>query len=164
MSLMKRLGLTGLGGAVAIAAGTVGYFEGKENQAYVDPVGVVTICYGHTATARIGQTHTDQECERLLEQDLGKAFGAVDRLVRVELTPTQRAALASFVYNVGQGAFERSTLLRKLNQGKVVEACNELPRWVYADGRVLRGLVTRRQTERELCLYDEGNWLAGEEE
>lgn len=64
---------------------------------------------------------------------------------------TRRAALASFVYNVGEGQFSRSTLLRKLNAGDAREACAELSRWVYAGGRVLTGLVKRRAAERELC-------------
>ncbi|NIC05250.1 lysozyme [Halomonas sp. DX6] len=161
--MLKRLALPlATASAVAIAAGTVGYFEGKENSAYIDPVGVVTICYGHTSTARIGQTHSDAECERLLQQDLGEAFEAVERHVDAELPPTREAALASFVYNVGEGAFARSTLLRRLNAGQVQEACDELLRWVYAGGRVLRGLVTRRQAERELCLMEPEHILAGE--
>lgn len=153
MSWLTRIGVPTIGaGAVAIAAVTVGFFEGKENQAYYDPVGVVTICYGHTATARIGQTHSDEECEVLLQQDLGKAFDAVDRHVTVELPETREAALASFVYNVGESAFARSTLLKRLNAGHVRAACNELLRWVHAKGVRLQGLVNRRQAERELCL------------
>ncbi|WP_052052443.1 lysozyme [Halomonas salina] len=153
--MMKRLGLGVGASALALAVGTVSHFEGKRNDAYVDPVGVVTICYGHTATARIGQTHSDEECERLLAGDLGDAFDAVDTRVRVDLPPTRRAALASFVYNVGSGAFGRSTLLRKLNAGDTVAACNELDRWVYAGGNELPGLVRRRDVERWLCLYAE---------
>lgn len=155
MKWTKRIGVPAAGaGAVAIAAATVGFFEGKENQAYHDPVGVVTICYGHTATARIGQTHSDKECEALLKQDLGDAFEAVDRHVKVELPDTREAALASFVYNVGEGAFAKSTLLRKLNAGRVKAACNELLRWVHAGGIRLQGLVNRRMAERELCLME----------
>ncbi|CAM0557115.1 hypothetical protein EHLJMEHL_02203 [Vreelandella titanicae] len=155
MNWRNRIGLPAIGAAaIAIAAATVGFFEGKENQAYHDPVGVVTICYGHTATARIGQTHSDAECEALLKQDLGKAFEAVDRHISVELPPTREAALASFVYNVGEGAFARSTLLRRLNAGQVREACDELLRWVHAGGIRLQGLVNRRLAERELCLLD----------
>ena len=71
---------------------------------------------------------------------------------QVALPEPPRAALASFVYNVGEGNFARSTLLRKLNQGDLRGACHELSRWVYAGGRKLNGLVSRRATERELCL------------
>lgn len=166
MRWKKRIGLPAIGaGAIAIAAATVGFFEGKENQAYHDPVGVVTICYGHTATARIGQTHSDEECEALLKQDLGHAFDAVERHVTVALPATREAALASFVYNVGEGAFARSTLLRRLNAGNVKAACDELLRWVHAGGVRLQGLVNRRYAERELCLMepDEVPEMAGSE-
>lgn len=163
MSLATRLGLSAL--AVTLAVGTAKHFEGRENTAYRDPVGIVTICYGHTATARIGQTHSDEECERLLEDDLGDAFAAVNRHTTVDLPPTREAALASFVYNVGEGAFRGSTLLRKLNAGDVVGACNELSRWVNAGGRELPGLVRRRDVERWLCLYDEYvQWIGADHE
>lgn len=164
MTGLKRLTLAA-GAAGALAVGTVSHFEGKRNEAYVDPVGVVTICYGHTATARIGQTHSDERCRELLAGDLGAAFDAADEHVEVDLPPTRRAALASFVFNVGAGAFQRSTLLRKLNAGQVVEACHELSRWVYAGGEKLPGLVLRRDVERWLCLYDEyATLVAGDDE
>lgn len=149
--IKKRLAVASLGAALSIAALLVSWYEGKENTAYRDPVGIVTICYGHTATAKLGQTHTDEECERLLQGDLGEAMAAVGQHVKVPLPVERRAALASFVYNVGEGAFRKSTLLRKLNQGDTAGACAELSRWVYAGGEVLPGLVKRRQTERELC-------------
>ena len=76
----------------------------------------------------------------------------VDRRAKVELPEPTRAALASFVYNVGAGNFARSTLLRKLNQGDLRGACHELSRWVYAGGKRLNGLVSRRATEKEICL------------
>ncbi len=151
MSVKTRIVTATLTAALGVAGAVVAYYEGKENRAYRDPVGIVTICYGHTTTARLGQTHTDEECDRLLQADLGKAFEAVDRYVRVPLPVERRAALASFVYNVGEGAFKNSTLLRKLNQGDIAGACKELDRWIYAKGQVLPGLVKRRSTERELC-------------
>jgi lysozyme len=61
-------------------------------------------------------------------------------------------AIVSFTFNVGEGNLRRSTLLRKLNAGDIVGACNELPRWNKAGGRVLPGLVKRRAEERALCL------------
>lgn len=140
-----------LAGSLATAVSVVAYFEGRELVGYVDPVGIPTVCYGHTATARVGQVKTDAECEQLLQQDLGIALAAVDRHLP-SLPPTTRAALGSFTYNVGTGAFQSSTLLRKAKAGDLVGACNELSRWVYAGGRVLNGLVRRREAERELCL------------
>lgn len=138
-------------GSLAMAVSVVGYFEGRQLIGYVDPVGIPTVCYGHTATAVVGQARSAAECEALLQQDLGIALAAVDRHLP-NLPPATRAAMGSFVYNVGTGAFQSSTLLRKAKAGDLVGACNELPRWVYAGGRVLNGLVRRRAAERELCL------------
>ncbi|MCA8865618.1 MULTISPECIES: lysozyme [unclassified Halomonas] len=152
MSLKRRLTIGATAGALSIATAVVSYYEGYQPTAYRDPVGVATICYGHTATARMGQTLSQERCTQLLQADLGHAFTAVDRRAQVDLPPPTRAALASFVYNVGEGAFARSTLLRKLNAGDLRGACHELSRWVYAGGRKLNGLVKRRATERELCL------------
>ncbi|MEL7611313.1 lysozyme [Vreelandella titanicae] len=152
MSLKRRLAIGATAGALSIATAVVSYYEGYQPTAYRDPVGVPTICFGHTATARMGQTLSQERCTQLLQADLGHAFSAVDRRAQVDLPPPTRAALASFVYNVGEGAFARSTLLRKLNAGDLRGACHELSRWVYAGGRKLNGLVKRRATERELCL------------
>ena len=147
MSLKTRV----IGGAMAIALPLVGYYEGRNLAAYLDPVGIPTICYGSTAGVTLGQTRTAAECDALLAAELGEAIAAVDRLSRTPQPDTRRAALGSFAYNVGAGAFERSTLLRKLNNGDVAGACAELSRWVYAKGRQLGGLVKRRAAERELC-------------
>jgi len=140
-----------IAGSLAMAGSIVGYYEGRELIGYLDPVGIPTICDGHTATAKLGQVKTDAECEELLQQDLGWALAAVDKHLP-SVPPATRAALGSFVYNVGVGNFESSTLLRKAKAGDMVGACNELPRWVYAKGRKLNGLVTRRESERQLCL------------
>lgn len=147
MSLRNRV----LGGALAIALPFVGFYEGRSLLAYLDPVGIPTICDGITQGVKLGQVKTDAECDALLAAELSKAIAVVDLLALKPQPDTRRAALGSFVYNVGAGAFERSTLLRKLNTGDVAGACAELSRWVYAKGRQLAGLVKRRAAERELC-------------
>lgn len=152
MGLKTKLGVSLAAGAVSIAAAVVSFYEGYEPTAYRDPVGIPTICYGHTATVRMGQTLSQAECTALLQHDLGDAFAVVDRRTQVELPEPTRAALASFVYNVGAGNFARSTLLRKLNEGDLRGACYELSRWVYAGGKQLNGLIKRRATEQEICL------------
>ncbi len=146
-----RRTVIGLTGALALAMPVVAFYEGNRLSAYRDPVGIPTICYGSTSGVRMGQTKTQAECDALLAAELGEAIAAVDRLSRQPQPDTRRAALGSFVYNVGPGAFERSTLLRKLNAGDVAGACAELSRWVYAGGTRLTGLVRRRAAERELC-------------
>ena len=151
MSLQTRITSFALGAATVLATTVVGHYEGKELEAYRDVVGVPTICFGHTEGVHIGQTLTNEQCDELLKQDLGSAFEVVDRYTSVSLTIERRAALASFVFNVGEQAYRQSTLLRKLNAGETKAACAELSRWVYAKGQKYQGLVARRKTERELC-------------
>lgn len=76
---------------------------------------------------------------------------AIDPLIKVRIPEPTRAALYSFTYNVGSGAFASSTLLKKLNSGDVPGACKELQRWTYAGGKQMKGLITRREIEREVC-------------
>lgn len=149
--LRKKLIAAGAGAALSIAAIVVSHFEGLETSAYKDPIGIPTICYGHTATAKLGQVKTEKECDGLLKADLQVALDAVDKYVKVEMPVERRAAFVSFVYNVGAGNFARSTLLKKLNGGDAAGACAELDKWIYAGGRVLPGLVKRRAEERALC-------------
>jgi lysozyme len=127
-------------------------WEGLSTKAYYDPVGIPTICYGHTRGVEIGDTLTRERCDELLQTELKDYLEAVDAYVRLPMPDTRRAALTSFAYNVGVGNFERSTLLRKMNAGDIRGACNELSRWVFARGIKLRGLVRRREAERQLCL------------
>lgn len=152
-ALIKKLAAYGLTGAVSFSAGIVGPFEGKENTSYIDIAGVPTICWGHTGSeVRLGQTLSDEMCAQLLAEDLGHAHQVVRNAVTAPQPPEREGALASFVYNVGAGAFQRSTLLRLLNAGRIREACDQLLRWVYADGEKSRGLERRRKVEREYCL------------
>lgn len=150
MGIQAKL-IAGSGSALVLAAALVGFYEGNHPTAYDDPVGIPTICYGHTASVKPGQTLSDARCDELLAADLGHAFRVLDASVTVPLPATRRAALASFIYNVGVGSFQRSTLLQKLNAGDAAGACAELSRWVKAGGRELPGLVIRRAAERELC-------------
>jgi len=140
-----------IAGSLAASASITAYFEGERLTTYLDPVGIPTVCYGHTGTATMGETKTLEECKYLLAKDLGWALSEVDRQLP-DAPPMVRAAFGSFTYNLGVGAFRSSTLLRKAKAGDLKGACNELPRWRYAGGRELAGLVTRRATERELCL------------
>lgn len=127
-------------------------FEGERHVAYRDAVGVPTICRGHTAGVRMGQTATPALCERLAQEDTKAAINDVLSVVKVSLNENELAAYADFVYNLGVTKFRSSTMLAKLNAGDRVGACNEFPRWVFADKKVLRGLIARRAAERELCL------------
>ncbi|MEA3639925.1 MAG: glycoside hydrolase family protein [Lamprobacter sp.] len=129
-------------------------FEGVKLQAYDDGVGVITIGYGHTKGVRWGDTITQDEAENLLQEDLEQFERCVTDAVDVPLNQNQYDALVSFAFNVGCGALRRSTLLTKLNAGDYQGAADQLLRWNRGGGKVMRGLVLRRQAERELFLSE----------
>ncbi|AWJ92495.1 muraminidase (plasmid) [Azospirillum baldaniorum] len=132
----------------------VGRFEGLSLKAYLCPVGVTTIGYGHIAGAQMDQTITSLQAEVFRRADMADAARDVDRLAKVPLTDRQSGALVSFVFNLGAGALQTSTLLRLLNQGDYVGAAAEFPKWVYAtvDGKKVQlgGLKKRRAAEKAL--------------
>lgn len=164
-SLRNKLIAVAGGGAMAIATVFLGGKDGVEGRAYdpyKDVAGVWTVCDGHTGTGIIkGKKYTDRECDRFLWNDLQPVKKSVDSLVKVPLGEYQRAALYSFTYNVGSGAFSKSSLLKKLNSGDVDGACEELRRWIYAGGQKWRGLMNRRDMERSMCLAESANDLKG---
>lgn len=155
---MRNLRLIAAATAVSVAGLTaIATHEGKVNQAYADPAHgwtVPTICYGHTKGVRRGQWRSDAECLDLLKQDADEASGHVLRLATEPLSQSELDAYTSFVFNVGPGNFARSTLLKNLNAGDHIAACNQLIRWDRAGGVRLPGLTIRRQEERTLCLRD----------
>lgn len=113
--------------------------------------GTLTIGYGETQGVRIGDTITEEAASDQLMRRLRRDFEpAVQRLVTVPLTQYQYDALVSFVYNVGEGNLQRSTLLRRLNDGRYDDVPAQLMRWTKSKGRELRGLVRRRRDEAEL--------------
>jgi len=124
--------------------------EGLRLKAYQDTSGIWTIGYGHTGAVRPGDSVSTERAEQLLKVDLARAEQAVAGLVKVPLTDNQFSALVCFVFNVGEAAFARSSLLRKLNEGGylLVPAC--LKAWVFDNGRMLPGLVKRRTAEAAL--------------
>ncbi|MFM1333065.1 lysozyme [Yersinia enterocolitica] len=154
--LMKKIYGVVAGGAMAIAIALVGGsdgLEGREYMPYRDVVGVLTVCDGHTGKDIVpSKRYSDAECDALLHQDLIPVFAAIDRIVNVPMSDFRKAALASFGYNVGITAMTNSTMVKKLNRGDTSGACDELRRWIKAGGKVWKGLVNRREVERELCL------------
>ena len=113
--------------------------------------GTLTIGYGHTDAAKHplkikpGLRITEAEACEILDVDLDECEDAVARLVKVPLTPNQRAALVSFQFNTG--ALASSTLLKKLNAGDYKAVPEQLLRWVNSKGQRLQGLVNRRNAE-----------------
>jgi GH24 family phage-related lysozyme (muramidase) len=127
-------------------------FEGLELNAYQDAVGVWTIGYGHTKTAKKGMTISEAQAEELLKADLNLFEVAVADAIKVTLEDNQFSALVSFAFNLGPRNLSRSTLLKLLNSGDIQGAADEFPRWNKAGGQVLLGLTRRRNAERALFL------------
>ena len=125
-------------------------FEGCRLDAYQDSVGVWTIGYGHTKTAKKGMRIDRREANRLLLEEVARHANGVAALLKTDVNQNQFDALVSFAFNLGVGALSKSTLLRKLNSGDTAGAAAEFDRWVYAGGKKLNGLVRRRDAERKL--------------
>lgn len=154
--LMKKLIAASGAGAMAIAVALLGGHDGVEGRrytAYQDVGGVWTVCDGITgADVKRDHRYTDSECDALLTKHLTPVKRVVDRAVKVPLDDFTRASLYSFAYNVGTGAFEHSSLLRHLNSGETVQACNDMRAWVNVNGQRNRGLVYRRYIDRTVCM------------
>jgi lysozyme len=136
----------------AAGAGAIVSYEGTVPVVYLDPVGIPTVCTGHTENltrADVGKDLSDL-CPQLLASDTKAAQTAVRLAVTVPITQAQYDALVSFTFNVGGPALRSSTLLRRLNAGDCRGTGAEFPRWNKARGRVLPGLVKRRAAEREM--------------
>ena len=133
-------------------------FEGFRAVAYLCPADVVTIGYGTTRirgkAVKLGMKITTEEAEVFLEEDLKSFEDVVNQNVNVELTQNQFDALVSFVYNVGAANFKKSTLLKKINVNKLIEASDEFLKWNKAGGKTLAGLTRRREAEKNLFLMD----------
>ena len=141
-------------------------FESLQLTAYVCPAGILTIGYGHTGPDVVsGQRYSEQQAEAMLKKDLAWAEEAVTRNVKIQLNQSQFDALVSFTYNVGAGALEESTLLKRLNdkEDPYLVVKQELPKWCKGDhGSVLQGLVRRRNAEVELFCSAPAVHLTGD--
>lgn len=126
--------------------------EALRIHAYKDAVGVWTIGYGHTSTAKQGMTITEKEAENLLKQDLKIAEDEINRH-SLPLKQHQFDSLTSLVFNIGIGAFRKSTLLKRLKiDVNHPDIASQFNRWVYGGGKILKGLVRRRKEETNLYI------------
>lgn len=127
------------------------FFEGCKLTSYPDPgTGGApwTIGYGHTGPdVKKGMMCTKEQAERWLHFDVQSAVSAVNNYVSVQLSQHQFDACVDFVFNAGSGNFKSSTLLKLINVGDFVGASKEFDKWVKSGGRVLAGLVKRRDAE-----------------
>lgn len=139
-----------IGAVAAVTISTVGMLEGRGNDPYQDIVGVWTVCDGETNVKM--RRYTDAECDGMLRGSLVKYGDGILQCINVPISQNQHAAFTSFSYNVGVPAFCKSSLLKRLNAGDYVGACNGMTAWTYAGGRYVQGLANRRKVEQRLCL------------
>mgnify|MGYP003419256032 FL=1 len=140
------------------AVALVKEFESFQPEAYLDPVGVWTIGYGTTAAAGVGiepkagMRITEAEADEYLRRGLDKFAALIRPKITRPTTPAEFGAMLSLAYNIGPTAFSRSSVLRWFNAGDKDEAADAFRLWNRAGGRVLKGLVRRREAERDLFL------------
>lgn len=151
-----RKAATGLATAGAISL--IAFFEGFSNKAYLPHKDdVPTIGYGQTyytdgRKVKMGDYITEKEARTQLGELVKKDFIArISKCVTVPMTQNEFTAFVSLAYNIGSSAFCKSTLVKKLNAKDYDGACDQILRWNRSGGRVMKGLVKRRQAEHKLC-------------
>lgn len=132
-------------------------FEGLQLEAYKDTGGVWTIGFGtikypNGTSVKKGDVCTIQQAEQWLKNDCKWVDACLDKNVKVNLNQNQFDALASFVYNIGETAFVKSTMLTIINQNSLTSAASQFDRWVFDNGKRVQGLVNRRAKEKTLFM------------
>lgn len=148
----RKLAKTVGGGGAAIALiALVASWEGKSNDPYQDLVGVWTVCFGETNVPM--RRYSDAECSEMLADSLdGYAKGVLEVTPGLYGHDNQLIAATSLAYNIGQANYKRSTARKLWNAGDLAGGCRALLRWNRAGGRVVRGLVNRRNAEYRVCM------------
>ena len=133
-------------------------FEGFRAKAYKCPAGIWTIGYGTTAAAGVGitpkdgMTITKSDAEAYLQAALDKFADQIAPSIAVAISDNEFGAFVSLAYNIGPGAFKKSSALRLFNAGDKEGAAKAILMWNKAGGKVLKGLTRRREAERKLFL------------
>jgi lysozyme len=149
---MNRAPIVGLGiSGIALVGLLVA--EGYRDDAYIPVAGdVPTIGFGTTQNVRMGDKITVPQALNRALVDVQKFEGAMKKCVKVPLHQYEYDAYLSLTYNIGEGAFCRSTLVRLLNQQDYNGACKQILRWDNFKGKPLRGLTIRREKEYAMCM------------
>lgn len=147
-----RVGIAALALSAAGLVGLVGY-EGYTDRAVIPiPGDVPTIGFGSTEGVKLGDTTTPPKALQRTLRELGKYEGAVRGCVTVPLSQNEYDSAVQLTYNIGEHAFCKSTIVKRWNAGDYAGGCDAFLMWNKAGGRVVQGLVNRRERERRLCL------------
>ena len=131
-------------------------FEGCRLESYKCSANVLTIGYGHTSGVKETDTITQDEADKLLQEDVEQFEKYVDDNVTVELGQSQFDALVAWTFNLGVGNLRESTMLKKLNSEDYASVPSEMKRWNKAGGKTLDGLIRRRKAES--LLFESKEW------
>jgi lysozyme len=152
MTLTMRLPILALR-LSAVALVSIAGWEGYKSVAYIPvPGDVPTIGFGTTKDVKMGDTIDPVTALQKKLRDVEVFEGAIKQCVHVPLSQHEYDAYLSLAYNIGSGAFCRSTLVRKLNAQDYEGACKEILRWDKFKGKPLQGLTNRRQAEYKQCM------------
>ena len=132
------------------------HFEGCELESYRCSANVLTIGYGTTKNVVEGMKISQHQAEELLMKDLEEFEEYVEDLIDVPLEQNQFDALVAWTYNLGLTNLKTSTLRKVLNKGAYDDVAEQIKRWNKANGKVLKGLVRRRNAEAE--LFNGNDW------
>lgn len=131
-------------------------FEGFRSEAYLDIVGVPTIGYGSTMDVKLGDKIDEKDARsRLIYEVVHDYHPSLNNACKVPLKQFEYDAYLSLMYNIGAGAFKRSTLLKYLNASQYEAAAKQILRWNKAGGKVVKGLTNRREAEYALCIKEQ---------
>ncbi len=147
----KTISAIAIAAMLVVAGPAIKKYEGYSSRPYKDQVGVLTVCYGETNVRM--RKYSRAECDALFDgraAEFGKAVAA--RNPTLVSHPYQWAAATSLAYNIGVGAYNRSTVAKNFEAGNWKKACQSFKSWVYAGGKINQGLKNRRADETRLCL------------
>lgn len=150
--IRQRIAIGLLSMSATAFVGLLGY-EGYTGQAIIPvPGDVPTVGFGTTDGVKMGDTITPPKAVQRAYVDVAKYEGAIKQCVKEPLYQHEYDAFVSLAYNIGPKAFCGSTLVRRINAGDHPGACKEILRWNKVGGRVVNGLVMRREGEYRLCV------------
>lgn len=158
MKTSSKVGATGAAVIACCVAFTPGW-EGTDLVAKTDKIGTghpLTYCHGQTdefGKVKAGQRFTPAQCDKLLAESLPKYLAQLKPCIKVDLPTKTEGALLDAAYNAGSSAVCKSPMVAKMNGGSLIDGCNAFKGWyVRASGRVVKGLINRRNGEAKLCL------------
>lgn len=151
MKVPAKVAAWAITAAVPVAVTIIAPWEGRRNDPYLDIVSVPTVCFGETRVEM--RRYSDAECLAMLNKAVEEFANQVLQCTPIlAYHPYQLAAASSLAYNIGIGAYCRSTAAKLFNSGDLRSGCNQFARWRKAGGVVVQGLVNRRKAEMELCM------------